>query len=742
MKRLLCFTLLISMLLSFSVFNVWAKEYSFDDMADFLSKMDILHGDASKGGDYDFYSYLTRAQFAKIAVMASPYKNSVPVGTNTSPYSDVSREHWAAGYIKVAATNRIVTGYPDSTFRPEATVLLEEAVTIMLKLLGYENADFGGEWPYGQMGIASNLGLLDNVSATVGNPMTRIDAIALVYNTLNENTKNGNSYLQTLGYQLYEEVVLISSSYENSNIDSDKVVTSNGTYKVSKNFDFSKVGSKGDMLLKNNKEIAGFFADGKSKETYVVMGVLSEDIIVKKGAQSEVLDLTDDTEAYYNNTKITASSLSQRVKAGDSISVIKDNNNNVKYVIVDNKSMEGPLRVTSTNFLSSLSMNASDVTIIKGGNVVTLSDISINDIIYYSKALNTVWAYSDKRVGIYENALPNQETPTQVVISGNTYELESAEAFSKLSSTGTVKLGQTVTVLLGKDGKIADVLTNGVNSDEIYGYALETGSKEYTLNTEKYLSYYIKIATPDGNTHEYETDKEYSGLRGKVVKISFSDSYAKPVVVSGGGASGVFNYSGGNFGSQKLSSIVSVIDVKEITVSENGEFIKVYPLRINGVNIKSDDVLYVNKNANGEITELILKEVTGDTYQYGMIVSANERGGTTYLSNGAEKSTGTFFTVKPKTFVRLDLRGSQLSGVHAINSVGNVKELTATYVKDSNGKIYTISDSVQVYTVDYNFNYNLSTLTEAVTNSSKYSISAYYDKEDSEGGRVRIIILR
>lgn len=742
MKRLLCFIVIMSMLLSLTAFNVSAKEYSFDDMADFLSKMDILHGDASKGGDYDFYSYLTRAQFAKIAVMASSYKNSVPVGTNTSPYSDVSREHWAAGYIKVAATNRIVTGYPDSTFRPEATVLLEEAVTIMLKLLGYENADFGGEWPYGQMGIANNLGLLNNVSATIGNPLTRIDAIALVYNTLNENTKSGNSYLQSLGYQLYEEVVLISSSYENSNIDSDKVVTSNGTYKVSKNFDFSKVGSKGDMLIKNNKEIAGFFTDGKSKETYVVMGVLSEDIIVKNGTQSVVLDLTDDTEAYYNNTKITASSLSQRVKAGDSISVIKDNNNIVKYVIVDNKSMEGPIRVSSSNFLSSLSMSASDVTVIKGGNIVSVSDVLINDIIYYSKALNTIWAYSDKRVGIYEQAIPNQETPTQVVISGNTYELESAEAFSKLSSTGNVKLGQTVTVLLGKDGKIADIITNSVNSDAVYGYALETGSKEYTLNTEKYLSYYIKIATPDGNTYEYETDKEYPGLRGKVVKITFSDSYAKPVAVSGGGASGVFNYNGGNFGSQKLASNVSIIDVKETTVSENGEFIKVYPLRINGVSIKSEDVLYLNKNSNGEITELILKEITGDTYQYGMIISANERGGTTYLSNGSEKSTGTFFTVKPKTFVRLDLRGSQLKGIQAINSVTDVKELTATYIKDSKGKVYTISDSVQVYTIDYNFNYNLSTLTEAVTNSSKYSVTAYYDKKDEDGGRVRIIILR
>jgi len=740
MKKILCFTVILCMLSGCIAVN--AMDYSHNDMAEFLAGLDILHGDASKGGDYDFYSYLTRAQFAKIAVAASKYKNSVPIGTNTSPYSDVPRTHWAAGYIKVASTNKLVTGYPDSTFRPEATVLLEEAVTIALKLLGYENADFGGEWPYGQLGIANNLGLLDNVSATVGTPLNRLDAIILMYNTLNEDTKTGGSYLASLGYQLSEDVVLVSSSLEDPSIDSDKVVTSAGTYKVSKDFDYSRIGEKGDILLKNGKEIVKFFADGRNKEAYVVMGVLAGDIIVSDKGTSKVLDLTDDTEAYYNNAKMTASTLTSRLKMGDSVSVIKDENGNIKHVVAQNQVMEGPVRVNSLGILDTLLSNGREATLIKGGRIVDTSSLALNDIIYYSKAMNTVWAYSDKRVGIYEDAIPNQEAPSQITVSGVTYEIESAEAFSKLSSTGSYKLGQSITLLFGKDGKIADVISSSDgSSEEIYGLAINSGTKEFTLNGEKYSSYYLTVATPDGNQMDYETALLYD-MKGKIVKLSFKNGGAVATVVTPGGISGTYSYSSGTLGASKVAANVQIIDAKETMVSEVGAFVKIYPSRIDGVEFSEKDILYYSKNNLGEIDKLILNDVTGENYQYGMIVDAAERGGTTYLVNGATKSTGTFFTAKPKTFGRFDIVNNQLSGFLAISNVDKVSELTLGYLKDGNGKKYTLSDSVQVYRVDYNFNYNLSTLTDAVENFSEYSVTAYYDKADNKGGRVRILVLR
>ncbi|MBR4893421.1 MAG: S-layer homology domain-containing protein [Clostridia bacterium] len=742
MKRILCFMLVVSMFLPLGLLKVSAKEYTPYDMADFLNKLDIIHGDASKGGDYDLDSNLTRAQFAKIVVASSNYKNSVPIGTNTSPFADVPRTHWAAGYIKVAATNRLVTGYPDSTFRPDSYVLMEEAVTIALKLMGYTSEDFGSEWPYGQIGLATNIGILDNVDAKVGEHLTRKDAITIIYNTLNEEGKNGTTYIETLGYKLIEDVVLVSSYYQDASIKKDTVVTSLGTFNVKDNFDFSNIESQGDIIVKNNKDLVGFFADNKNEEVYAVAGVLSDDIIVNKNGRNEIINLSDDVITYYKNNQSTYSAVLPKITVGNSIKVIKDSSGQIRYIFVDDEDLKGPIRVSGVSIFATLPVNIDSATILKGGNKVNKNDININDIIYYSKNLNTIWAYSEKRTGIFEEAIPNQETPSSVKISGVTYEIEGIDAYTKFSSLGTLKLGQAVTVLLGKDGKIADILSGGASFETIYAYALSSGLKEYTVNNEKYTSYYISVATPDGNTYEFETSKTYDSLRGKVVKLTFKDEIATAQAVNYGGASGLFNYQSGYFGNLKIAPDISIIDVKDTKVSENGEYLKIYPPRLDGVTIKESDVLYCGKNEKGEISSLILKDVTGDLYKYGMIISASEIGGTRYLVDGVEKSTGTYFTFNAKTFGKFDIRNNQLEGIYAMSSVDNVEELSYGYLYDSKGVKHTISDNVTVYTVNSSFDYVLSTLTEAVTNFSKYRVQAFYDASDSSGGRVRIIILR
>ncbi len=741
MKRILCFLIALLIMSSFPVVFGGAMEYSYDNMADFLNKMDILHGDASKGGSYDFESYLTRAQFSKLAIAGSVYKNSVPYGTNTSPYSDVTRNHWAAGYIKVASQNKIISGYPDSTFRPENNVLLEEAVTIVLKLLGYTNQDFGGEWPYGQMGIANSIGLLDNVSATVGQAMTRRDAIALIFNTMRADTKNGSEYLATLDYQIKEDAVLVSSHLQDSALSKDKVVTSEGTYKTNGGIDFTMVGMRGDLLLKNNKEAAGFFAEGKTRESYVVTGVLGKTVAVTGGGNVKSLDISDDTSAYYNNTQTTYSSVVSKITAGDGITVVRDNSGKIDYVTVTKQSMEGPYTVSSQNFLSTLPLELGSVSVIKGGGVAKESDIKINDILYYSKNLNTVWIYDGKRTGVYQEAIPNQEFPTSVVISGATYEIESAVALSKLNSQGSCKLGSAITVLLGKDGKIADVLISGMTSDEVYGYALSAGTKQYTVENETYSSYYIKIALPSGEESEYITDRLYENYRGKAVKLTFNNSVARVSEVSGGGASGIFNYSNLTFGKNKISKSIEIIDVKVTDLTSNGEYIKIYPARIDGVDIKDSEILYLEKNDNGEISKLILKDVTGDNYNYGIIISSEERGGTTYVTDGTEGRSGTYFTVGKRTPAKLDIRGGQLSGIKVLNSAGNIKTLTETYLTTEDGKKHYLYDSVNIYLINSNYDYMLMTLSDTLNDLSSYRINAYYDESSDKGGRIRVIIL-
>ena len=113
-------------------------------------------------------------------VAASKYRDSVsPDGTGYSLYRDVKNDHWASEYIRIAAQEGWMTGYTDSTFRPENTITLEEVCASTLRLLGYTGADLAGSFPYAHLSKASALGLRDGLDAVRGQAMTRLDCARL-----------------------------------------------------------------------------------------------------------------------------------------------------------------------------------------------------------------------------------------------------------------------------------------------------------------------------------------------------------------------------------------------------------------------------------------------------------------------------------------------------------------------------------------------------------------------------------
>ena len=148
MKKIICVFLTAALILGMipSAFGASATTVYDESNAILLSKtLNIMVGDTD--GNLRLDNYVSRAEFTKIAIAMSQYRNMVPPSSTTSFFKDCSFKHWAASYVRLAVTNGLITGYPDGTFRPEDTVLLEEAVTVMLKLLGFTSEDFGSSWP-------------------------------------------------------------------------------------------------------------------------------------------------------------------------------------------------------------------------------------------------------------------------------------------------------------------------------------------------------------------------------------------------------------------------------------------------------------------------------------------------------------------------------------------------------------------------------------------------------------------
>ena len=171
-----------------------------EDASQVLAALDIMVGD--ENGSLNLSAPVTRAEFVKMLMAASPV--SVGDETAVSPEPDVPRTHWAAPDVEAAVRAGYVTGYLDGTFRPSNTITLSEGVVMVLRLLGYQNSDFSGSFPAGQMAMYRTLDLDEGISLGQNDTMTRQDAMYLFYNLLTAASKTtGAPYLSSvLGHSL------------------------------------------------------------------------------------------------------------------------------------------------------------------------------------------------------------------------------------------------------------------------------------------------------------------------------------------------------------------------------------------------------------------------------------------------------------------------------------------------------------------------------------------------------------
>ncbi|MCH5210990.1 MAG: S-layer homology domain-containing protein [Oscillospiraceae bacterium] len=785
-----------------------------EDKTALLSELNIMVGDLD--GDFRLDSNVSRAEFAKMAVASSKSKNTVAPGMKTSPFKDVPYTHWSAPYVRAAVSAGFAAGYIDATFRPDNTVSYEEALTMILKVLGYTDDDFGYSWPYGQIGLAENLEITKNVNASVGEALTRRQVANLIYNALNTKMKNSaEKLISVFDCQVIEGVTIVATNNEDSALGSDKVFTTAGTFEFSGDFNSDYVGRRGDIVVKNGDDFVAFTPREQIVEEYTVSNVIGSDLILDgdmynisantvtyyktrtltyetaaaeadkgdkfrlfknangsvdygllisdqvqsstdtfdkyviysrlndavigyRNGSFEEISITDGTACYKDNIRSTYAAVKNEMAMGD-ILYVKKNGNGIDYVSYEKGNMEGPVRVTGTGHIAGFPTD-NNTAVMRSGVRVTASDLRVDDIIYYSADLNMVLAYTDKITGVYEKALPTKDSPTSVIISGKEYAVESVEAFNDLSSSGKFNYGDTVTLLLGRYGSVAGVSGGSGASSVSGGFVIETGKKDFTNpDNTVYSSYYAKVVTSDGIVNEYATNSDYSSFVCSAVRITFKNGKASlSVAKESGNVYGKVNASRGKVGDIALADDVKILDTSGTYPDDTAGYCRIYPQRIDGVTLTGSNVLYSSRNGAGEIDELILKDVTGDTYSYGIIVSRGENGlykidfdGTqnTYMTSFSSSATG------PHRF-KIGNSGidSMIQLVQHTSSVTNLTRIDATI----GNQTYLLSDKVVVYHRQGPATYMKIPIDDAI--NGKYRLTAYYDKAQASGGRIRIII--
>ncbi|SCW31131.1 S-layer homology domain-containing protein [Paenibacillus tianmuensis] len=79
---------------------------------------------------------ITRAEFAALVVRAL----GLDTNSGSSTFKDVAASEWYASVVAAAANAKLVDGYEDGTFRPNATINREELAAMVVRALNYASA--------------------------------------------------------------------------------------------------------------------------------------------------------------------------------------------------------------------------------------------------------------------------------------------------------------------------------------------------------------------------------------------------------------------------------------------------------------------------------------------------------------------------------------------------------------------------------------------------------------------------
>lgn len=146
---------------------------------------------------------ITRAEMAVLLVNMLGLKAD---NTAAQRFSDVPSSHWAFGFVATAAAEGFVNGYPGGTFRPNTPVSYDEALTMIVALLGYKAADLPGSYPKNFTDKAKQLGVMNTCVSTGKDPATRANVACFIRDAIFVLTKDkdlfkyeGPGYTVSLG---------------------------------------------------------------------------------------------------------------------------------------------------------------------------------------------------------------------------------------------------------------------------------------------------------------------------------------------------------------------------------------------------------------------------------------------------------------------------------------------------------------------------------------------------------------
>ena len=210
----------------------------YEESALLLKALNVMVGDAETGA-FRPEDGILRSEFAKVTVYLAGLSELAEGSQGKTRFPDVVENHWGTGFINVAADQGYVIGDDTGTFRPDDHITYAEAITVLVRILGYEpSAEASGGYPTGYNVTAGQIGLLKNGVTITGNDAatTRGSVALMANNSLSIKMMERVSYGSTENYEVVDKTILkerldVEKMYGQVVANSDSTLTGTSTLK-------------------------------------------------------------------------------------------------------------------------------------------------------------------------------------------------------------------------------------------------------------------------------------------------------------------------------------------------------------------------------------------------------------------------------------------------------------------------------------------------------------------------------
>lgn len=718
--------------------NALAVNAVFPDVSDetlarkvgILQMLGVIGGDGN--GNFVPDGTLTRAAFCKMAVITMGQGDKVALYKNVTKFPDVKPSHWACGYINLAVSGekKIVLGTSNGLFQPDKDITYAQAITMTMRMLGYTDADAGMLWPEGYLALAADTGLTDGLEmVSPGASITRAQAAHLFCNLLGTPIKGGASYISTLGTAT-EGVVIMQLDVRAADGTNGAIRTSAGIYKtVSGVVPPSILGLRG-MLLENptTGKVLTFLPDENKQQDIVVQAA---DAGWLKDSSNTTYTVPATTAAYTATEVTTYDKAFLDIAAGMHVTLFYSSDGKVDGIYINTSKTDSAVVIGSAGSVGALTNGYTGYSIIKNGAPATSSDLKPYDVATYDASARILYVSDFRLTGYYEKSWPNMTSPSKITLMG----CDLPVLPSAISSLSNYKVGQFITLLLTADLQVAGAVTSGVTGSTAIG-VVQPG-----ITTSSAAVKLLNGLVVKGNPAV--TDNAASQLAGELVSVSSAGAgWITLNVLGNSGISSNLDLVKKTLGSAALSPAVKVFERVG-----SGSAVQISLKDIAQAVISNTKVIYAGKDSAGYVDMLVLNDVTGDRYSYGLLDWESGNNSVSVINKENQSGTEPVY-IAGNTYANASFGGiaftpdgSSAAGFVVLTAVTNV-ERSAFYTRDSvtyltvNGVEFPVASNVEC------FNSLSRTWFETLYDARAFSttLTVYYDRAASEGGKIRMVV--